>query len=360
MDKIKGLDKLITDALNNGFFPSANYCLVVKDKSYFNSFGNKTLIPEKEDNNLDTLYDMASCTKVIATTTSIFLLLERGLLRLHDSVSMYLKEFKYPNVTIWDLMTHTSGLPAGVGGSNDATIPELKERIFNLSMQYEKNTKIVYSDVGFMLLGFIIEEISGMPLDEFTKVNVFDKLEMYRSGYSRISNPRFDYSDCAATEIRNDSLVQGLVRGKVHDERAYMLDGVAGHAGLFSNVKDIEHFIRMILDDGMYNGKRFLSKASIDLMFTPQVRETNGVSLNVTQRGLGWIVSGDYPGCGDLASKETIHHTGFTGTNIFIDRINKIGFSLLTNRVHPTRSNTLIIPFRGKLGNYIIANFGGE
>ena len=141
MDKIKGLDKLITDAIDNGFFPSANYVLVCKDKTYFNSFGYKTLIPEKESNDIDTLYDMASCTKVLATTTSIFLLLERGLLRLYDSVSMYLEEFRFPNVTIWDLMTHSSGLPAGVGGPNDSTIPELKKRIFALEMQYEKNTK---------------------------------------------------------------------------------------------------------------------------------------------------------------------------------------------------------------------------
>ena len=227
----------------------------------------------------------------------------------------------------------------------------------HFSCTNEKNTKIVYSDVGFMLLGFIIEEITHEKLDDFVWKNISIPLEMFNTGYSRISHPTFDYKKAAATEIRNDSLVQGLVRGKVHDERAYMLDGVAGHAGLFSCVKDLEHFIRMILDDGMYNGKRFLSKASIDLMFTPQVKETSGVNLLTTTRGLGWIVGGDYPGCGELASKETIHHTGFTGTNIFIDRINKIGFTLLTNRVHPTRDNTKIIPFRGKIGNYIIANF---
>ena len=116
----------------------------------------------------------------------------------------------------------------------------------------------------------------------------------------------------------------------------------------------------MVLNNGVYNNKRILSRATIDLMFTPQVEEKKGVALTLNTRGLGWIVQGDYCSAGDLASKETILHTGFTGTNVFIDRINKVGFTLLSNRVHPTRNNTKIIPFRGRLGNYIIANFGGR
>ena len=122
-------------------------------------------------------------------------------------------------------------------------------------------------------------------------------------------------------EKREDEVVNAILRGKVHDEMAYILGGVAGHAGLFSCVKDLSHFIKMILNDGVYNGKQIFSRATIDLMFTPQVRVPNGVSLDLNQRGLGWIVKGDFCSAGDLASEQTILHTGFTGTNIFVDRV---------------------------------------
>ena len=111
-------------------------------------------------------------------------------------------------------------------------------------------------------------------------------------------------------------------------------------------------------NDGKYKEIQFLSKATIDLMFTPQVKELQGVNLVGEQRGLGWIIKGSFCSAGDLVSEQTILHTGFTGTNIFIDRVNEVGFSLLTNRVHPTRNNIKIIALRAKLGNYIISHFG--
>ena len=112
----------------------------------------------------------------------------------------------------------------------------------------------------------------------------------------------------------------------------------------------------MVLNDGVYKGKKILSKQTIDLMFTPQVEDKNGISLNNEKRSVGWIVKGCYPNSGDLASPNTIMHTGFTGTNIVIDRDNKAGFSLLTNRVHPTRANNKVISFRSRLGNYIFSH----
>lgn len=349
----KGLEKLITDAINDKTFPGANYWLVA-DKDYYGSLGEKSHI-EKTENNLDTIYDLASVSKVVSTVTSIMLLLERGGLRLYDSVSSYLPRFRFKSITIWDLVTHTSGLKADVIAANKLrSKDELLNQIYQSDLVYETNTKLVYSDIGFMLLGFIIEHISGMPLDKFAKENIFMPLDMVDTTY----NPN-DLNRCAPTEMRDDELYQGYLRGKVHDEKGYILDGIAGHAGVFSTVKDLSNFIKMILNDGMHNGKRFLSKASVDLLFTPQIEEKNGLSLNNEKRTIGWILGGSYPSCGDLASSETIHHTGYTGTNIFIDRKNRIGFTLLSNRVHPTRDNIKIIPFRAKLGNYIISHFEG-
>ncbi|HKM29593.1 MAG TPA: serine hydrolase [Bacilli bacterium] len=353
---VEGLDSLIKAALVDDVFPGANYTLVTDKDEIYGSFGKKAVYPEIEDNDLDTIYDMASCSKVISTTTSIMMLLEQGKLRLYDSVKKYIPRFRYSEVTIWDLMTHSSGLPSDIiRASRLKSREEALDKVFDSLLIYEKNTKIVYSDIGFIILGLVVEAISGMGLDEFARINIFEPLEMTSTGY----NPT-DTIRCAPTEERKDDIYNGVLRGKVHDEKAYIMGGVAGHAGLFSCVKDLNHFIKMILNDGVYNGKQILSKATIDLLFTPQIAVKVGISLDDDKRGLGWIVRGTFCSAGDLASPQTILHTGFTGTNIFVDLINRVGFSMLTNRVHPTRDNVKIIPFRGMLGNYIIAHFGGN
>ena len=344
---IEGLNTLIVEAIKEGVMPGANYALIANNKKHFGSFGNKALFPNVEVNDIDTLYDMASLSKVISTTTCIMLLMERGKIRLNDPVSLYVPEFKHKNIMIWDLMTHSSGLPSDVSRSLYSNETELIDYIMNVDLKYEKNTKIVYSDLGYILLGFVVERISGVKLDEFARQNIFIPLEMFDSGY----NPR-DIKRCAPTEDRKDF----IDRGYVHDEKAHTLNGVAGHAGLFSTVKDVSNFMEMILNDGVFNGKKFLSKQTIDLLYTVQVEESNGVSKCLSRRGLGWILKGDWPSSGDLVSPNTIMHTGFTGTNVFIDRDNKVAFCLLANRVHPTRDNTLIISFRAKVGNYIISN----
>ena len=206
--------------------------------------------------------------------------------------------------------------------------------------------------MGYVLLGLIIEKIENRPLDEVIKEKIFLPLDMIDTTY----NPK-DLNRCAPTELRNDDLYQGILQGSVHDEMAFLLNGVAGHAGVFSTVKDVSHFITMILNNGKYNDQQILSPTTIDLMFTPQVHEKSGVICKETIRGLGWLIGGFASSSGDLTSNQTIHHTGFTGTSIFIDRSNEIGFCLLTNRVHPTRNTSGHIEARGKIANYIMANY---
>ena len=348
----KKLDALVNKAIEEKVFPGCNIAIVKMDeegkinKSFY-SYGNKALFPNIEENDIDTIYDMASCSKVVSTTTCVMLLLQRGQIRLYDYIKKYLPDYKYDDVTIWDLLTHTAGLPEGLVGCHHMNREEIINGVLNLEKKFEKNTKIVYSDCGFVLLGMIVESVSGKTVDEFAKENIFDVLDMIDSGY----NPK-DELRCAPTEDRGEY----IDRGYVHDEVAHIFEGVCGHAGLFSTVEDISHFILMVLNDGVYKGKKILSKQTIDLMFTPQVEEKNGVSLTNEKRSVGWIVKGCYPNSGDLASPNTIMHTGFTGTNIVIDRDNKAGFSLLTNRVHPTRANNKVIAFRSRLGNYIFSH----
>lgn len=352
MKFIDELNKIINNEIKGGAFPGAHYAIVTKNRIFLGSLGNKANIPEEEKNEFKTLYDMASLTKILSTTTCIYKLIELGKIRTTTSVQKYLPEFKHSNVTIWHLLTHTSGLPEGIPGlMKIKSRDELIERIYNTELSYETGSQIKYSDVGFILLGFIIEKIMDKPLNEVVEELIFKPLNMNNTGYL----PK-DAIRCAPTELRDDPLYQGMVRGVVHDETSLLLGGVAGHAGLFSNAIDVSKYIQMILNDGMSNGKKYFTKETIDLMYKPQVKQNHPTMCYPLKRGLGWIVGGSDTSCGDLISEKTIHHTGFTGTNIWIDKEREIGFCLLTNRVHPTRVNYKLFDVRGKVANFILSN----
>lgn len=353
MDAINGLNNLIQKFIDDGVFPGANYVLVVGNKTYLGSLGKKVLIPKIEENSLDTLYDMASVSKVISTTTCILKLMEEGKINLYSKVATYLPRFKHEQITIFNLLTHTSGMKEGISDcTTTKNKEEVLERLYSYDLKYPVGEKIIYSDLNYIMLGEIIETLTGQKLDNYAKEVVFEPLEMHDTGYKPTDKLR-----CAPTEERNDATYRGIVRGDVHDETAYACGGVAGHAGVFSTVQDIEHFIRMILNKGTYNGKRILSESVVDRLFIPQVSEKNDLINHYNRRGLGWIINSQNSSAGDFTSYEaTILHTGFTGTNIWIDRKNNVGFSLLTNRVHPTRKNVKIIQARPKIANYIMTH----
>lgn len=352
MKFLNELNDIINNEIKWGAFPGAHYAIVTKNRIYLGALGNKANLPEVEKNDFNTLYDMASLSKILSTTTCIFKLIELGKLRTTSSVQKYLPEFKYSNITIWHLLTHTSGLPEGVSGlMKMKSREELIKRIYEIELAYETGSKIMYSDIGFILLGFIIEKIIEKPLNVVAEELVFKPLSMRNTGYL----PK-DKMRCAPTELRNDALYQGMVRGIVHDETSLLLGGVAGHAGLFSNAMDVAKYIQMILNDGIHDGKKYFSKEIIELMYKPQVQQKHPTMCYPLKRGLGWIVGGSDTSCGDLISEKTIHHTGFTGTNICIDKEKGVGFCLLTNRVHPTRNNHLLFDVRGKIANYILSN----
>lgn len=363
MEKLEQLINLVNkEIFENKAFPGANLVIVTDENKTFLSQGNKSLYTVDDDNNLvdhveknslETIYDMASLSKVVSTTSCVLKLIDMGLLRIASYVYKILPRFKHQNITIWHLLTHTSGLPEGVSGlMNMKTSDDVMDFIYNVDLTFEPGTKIKYSDINFILIGKIVEALSGKSLDEFAKENIFDPLEMYNTGYNPVNKNK-----CAPTEHRNDPLYKGMVQGFVHDETALLLGGVAGHAGLFSTVNDISNFIEMILNDGMFKGKKILSKAAIDLILEPQVQEAPGVLLHGTIRSIGWLVGGFGGPNGDLTNPRlTIHHTGFTGTSLWIDKSNRVGFCMLTNRVHPTRNNPKHIDARAKISNFIMAN----
>lgn len=353
MESLTELNQFIEQEIKNSKIPGANYALVFPNKVILGSVGHRAILPEVEENTVDTIYDMASLSKVVATTTAVLQLLEQGHLRLQTKVKTYLPKFQYDSITIWHLLTHTSGLPEGVKGlMNMQSADEVWQQIYETQLSYETGMKIHYSDIGFILLGKIVEVITGMPLDAYTKQYIFLPLDMKDTGYIPQQKER-----CAPTEYRNNALYQGIQRGVVHDETAYLLGGIAGHAGLFSTVEDCTHFIQMILNEGMYQGTSILNPQTIDRIFQPEVQMHQGVAICEIVRSLGWMVGGLGGPNGDLTSPKTIHHTGFTGTSIFIDRTHGIGFCLLTNRVHPTRDNTNHIDMRGRIANYVMANY---
>lgn len=348
MKKIEEFNNLIKEAILEKAIPGANYAIVFKDHVIIDSLGYKSLEPNVELNDVNTIYDLASLTKIVATTSCALHLLERGKLRLYAPVKKYLSNFKYDQITIWHLMTHTSGLPEGIpylGGFSSRE--DVLQRLENVSLKYETGTKINYSDVGYIILGQVIEAIVKMPLDKYAKSEIFDKLDMKNTMY----NPSFS-TNIAPTEKRGED----VVRGVVHDETAAGLGGVSGNAGVFSTISDMANFVSMLLNQGVYKGKQFLAKQTIDLLYTPQVCEFEGNSLISEQRSIGFVIRGASSSAGVLTSKNTILHTGFTGTNLFVDRDNEVGFVLLTNRVHPSRQNKLHMDLRARLANFIIAN----
>ena len=353
MKAINEIEQILLDAVNDGAFPGANYAVVTKNNVWMGSIGNKELYPEVIPNSIDTIYDMASLTKVVCTTTCLMQLVEKGLLRIYDPVSRYFDKFRFTDITVWNLMTHTSGLPEGIYGPKDKlSESDVWDKIFAIEeLKFKPGTKIIYSDINYILLGKIVEILSGMPINEYAKKNLFEPLEMVDSGYLP-----FDKVRCAATEYRNDATMTGYVKGEVHDETAYAMNKVAGHAGLFSTVKDCSNFIKMILNDGMFNGTRVLSKITIDELFKVQVKEYNGVEVLPKARCLGWQTKEPACSAGELVSENTILHTGFTGTNMFIDRDNEIGFVMLSNRVHPTRNNGKLFHVRACVANFIMAH----
>ncbi|HEX7052061.1 MAG TPA: glycoside hydrolase family 3 N-terminal domain-containing protein [Longimicrobiales bacterium] len=296
-----------------------------------------------------TLYDLASLTKVIATTTAVMLLDEAGKLDLDTPVARILPEWHGPpgkmRVTIRHLLTHTSGLPAyGPLWRELSGRDAYLRRIAAMGLESPPGEKVVYSDYGMMLLGLIVERVSGQTLDAFLEQRVFGPLGMHDTGFNPLEWEHGGADDAsplldriAPTEVDTIFRMTHL-HGVVHDENAYAIGGVAGHAGLFSSVRDLAVFAQMLLNGGSYGGTQILHAETIRRYTTRQP--------DAGSRALGWDTPSGLSSAGDYFSTRSFGHTGFTGTSIWVDPERDIFVVLLTNRVNPTRQNHRHVPLR--------------
>jgi CubicO group peptidase (beta-lactamase class C family) len=342
-NRFEYLKQYIKKCADHEIFPGACFEIVTKEESLFCAEGYYQLMPTKELENVDVIYDLASLSKVISTTTAILKLIEDGKITLVTKVCDIFPNFKHKDITIYNLLTHTSGLPSDICDYKMLckNKQDIIKFVFSTELEYETGKKVLYSDIGYILLGFIIEKSVG-PMDVYFNENIAKPLNMEDTCYNPKENSKVR---CAPTEYTYE---RGYIKGKVHDGKSYILGGVSGHAGLFSTVKDLGNFCKMMLNNGMFNGKRILSKNSIKM-----IMECNTEGLN-EKRGLGWQIRNDLSSInnmGDLASNRSIFHTGFTGTSVLIDFENQFAFILLTNRIHPSRENRELIKLRRNINN---------
>ncbi len=335
--RLQTVDTVIQSALAKSIFPGAVLLLARKGKVIkYSSYGLAVKVPEPREMSKATIFDLASLTKAVVTVPLALALVERGIWHLQDSVEKFLPQSNLPGVTLWHLLTHTSGLPAWAnlfykGAGREGVFQELfSYRWPIIAPTFRPGERVIYSDLGYILLGWAIEKAAGKPLDVLAKDWIFAPLGMQDTFFNP---PQALKSRIAATE--DDPGRGGVLIGVVHDENAWAMGGVSGHAGLFSTAWDLALFAQMILSKGSYAGKRILSPTSIRLMSSPQTEGLN------ERRGLGWLLqgSGTLP-AGDLLSDRAFGHTGFTGTSLWIDPLYELIVIFLTNCVHPKRRPT--------------------
>jgi CubicO group peptidase (beta-lactamase class C family) len=310
-ERLFTVDYVIERGVTAGGFPGASVAIGRRDGTvWLRGYGARGCADEAHSavDPTKTIYDLASLTKVIATTTAIMILYDQGRVRLDAPVARYLPSWKIgkrAHVTLRDLLTHRSGLPAG---RELWRVPHPRRAVLKTPLEYTPGDHYVYSDLGADVLGFVVEAVAHEPLDAFVSEHVFQKLGMKST---RFRPPKSWHSRLALTEAP---------LGRVHDRNAAALGGVAGHAGLFSSAADLSIFARMMLNGGRLDGVRIVHESTVAL-FT---RRAAG------HRALGWDTCGG-ASCGQIMDETAYGHTGYTGTSIWIDPSHDMFVILLTN-----------------------------
>lgn len=328
-ERLATIDRVVRRGITAGGYPGASVVIgrrgaAVMQKG-FGHLGWTSASPEVNADN--TIYDLASLSKVIGTTTAAMILFDEGRLDLDAPVSTYIPEFSGGNkelVTVRHLLTHRSGLPAGRELWRMTSKPsEAKQVVINTPLACQPGACFVYSDLGADVLGWVVESVAGLRLDTFLAERVFKPLGMNDTYYNPPDSVRHRIAPTEVAPPRGYPL-----RGEVHDENAFALGGVAGHAGLFSTAADLAVFAQMMLNGGVYDDVRIFSDSTVSL-FT---RRTAGT------RALGWDTAEGQGGSGEYLTSAAYGHTGYTGTSIWIDPDRQMFVVLLTNRVHAARA----------------------
>jgi CubicO group peptidase (beta-lactamase class C family) len=352
---------VIESAVKDKAFPGATLAIGYKGKVSLHAFGKLSYDEKAPSVNMDTMYDIASLTKVVGTTTIAEKLVEGDFpvaLDLDAKVERYLPEWigqENPQelewrhrVTVRHLLTHTSGLPAFKEyWRTSKSKQETLDRIFAEPLEYEPGTKMIYSDLGIILLTEIIHRLTGKTLDQLAREDIFAPLGM---DHTMFLPAKSLWPKIAPTELDNN-LRHRLVQGEVHDENAYVIGGVSGHAGIFSTAPDLAAFCQMELNGGVYAHQRIVRRSTIAQFTEPQ-------ELSKGTRTLGWVVPSEGGFTGKYYGPHSFSHTGFTGTSIYIDPDQQLFIVLLTNRVNPTRENMKITKVRPALHDAVIQALG--
>jgi uncharacterized protein YbbC (DUF1343 family)/CubicO group peptidase (beta-lactamase class C family) len=348
-DRFDVLDSIVQEAIRDDEIPGA-VVLVGHDGQviYRKAFGERALEPRREPMTVDTIFDLASLTKVIATTTAVMQLVEKGRIRVNEPVAKYIPEFAEngkEEITVRELLTHHSGLPA------DLDLSQLylsqpgqgRETAFHMAYAekpiYAPGSRFLYSDINFIVLGALVERVSGISLNEYCQKNIFVPLRM---AHTRFLPPVVWLPKIAPTQYDEHDK---MLRGVVHDPTARRMGGVAGHAGLFSTADDLAKFAQALL-----NGGTILSALMVEKMTTPQQPPTSQVL-----HGFGWDIDSPFSSNrGDLLPVGSFGHTGFTGTSLWIDPTTRTYIIVLTNAVHP-RGKGSAVALRSKIATAVAA-----
>ncbi|HJP85184.1 MAG TPA: serine hydrolase [Gemmatimonadaceae bacterium] len=347
-DLNRRLDSIVDVAMAQGAAPGValavgRYGRLVHMKAY-GHIDNTADSPPVTDS---TMFDMASLTKVVATTTASMMLEDEGKLNLDLPVSVYIPELNDSSkakITVREILTHSGGFEAFAALWRDFKgRTQYLQQINARPLAYNPGDTTIYSDWDFILMGMIVERITGMPLDQFTAARIWQPLGMHDTGFNPLGPVPPD-STCVAAFKPDNPLLNRIavtemdtayrhmkIHGIVHDENACALGGVAGHAGLFSSARDAAVFSQMLLNGGQYNGVRFIQPTTVARWTARQ--------SNKSSRALGWDTPSDNSSAGHYFSPRSFGHTGFTGTSIWIDPERGVFVVLLTNRVNPTRAN---------------------
>jgi uncharacterized protein YbbC (DUF1343 family)/CubicO group peptidase (beta-lactamase class C family) len=345
VSRLAVVDAIVERAILDGQIPGAVVLIGHNGQvAYRKAFGRKALEPRREPMTADTIFDLASLTKVIATTTSVMQLVEHGKVRLNDTVAKYLPEFGQngkEDITVRQLLTHYSGLAPDL----DLTTPwQGKDTAYKMAFAEKPETPpgsgFVYSDINFITLGALVEHVSGETLDRYTTAHVFAPLKMARTRYLPPISWR---AKIAPTQFDDHN---HMLRGEVHDPTALRMGGVAGHAGLFSTADDLAKFAQALLD----GGKGILTPVTVEKMTSPE-QPPNATAV----RGFGWDIDSPFSSNrGDLLPVGSYGHTGFTGTSMWIDPTTRTYLILLTNAVHP-RGQGNAVGLRTKIATAVAA-----
>jgi CubicO group peptidase (beta-lactamase class C family) len=346
-DAMAAVDSVVERAVADGAFPGG-VVAVGKDGAlaHLRAFGRLSYEADATEVRADTIYDLASLTKIVATTTAAMILVDEGRLDLSRPVSAFLPRFRgagKEKVTVESLLTHSSGLDWWAPLYQDTKGRQAYvEKVQAMELVYPPGTKSLYSDLGLVLLGEVLERVAGEPLDAFAAKRILEPLGMkdtrYRPGPDLLER-------IAPTE--KDPWRARVLRGEVHDENAFAMGGVAPQAGLFGTAPDLARFAQMMLNGGVLEHKRIVGREVVE-------RFTRRAGIPDSSRALGWDTAHAGSSAGDRLSPRSFGHTGFTGTSMWIDPERNMFIILLTNRVHPTRENNAIRGVRRALADAVV------